>query len=1462
MEMEIHIPLSGVVRPIIQLNHPSLLVRAGKNLPSTTTPPQTDTVRSPDQTLVNNYNLGLPTSAALSASLAFLKLEKAATLADDINHSSHQTVSDMVYRKYEPSFKYAVVRAALEGRSLDNINVMHGSSVSPDSLDRWSNLYERTRSVVCNPATYLTKGRPLLLNDDERAFILDLVTKKPTIYMSEIKNSLAANLDIHISLATIWNELHHRLHLSRKCIRKVSPRQDPGQRAEYMALMAHYDPHMLVFADESGVCLDGIARTQGWAPVGERTPQVVTERVTHKFNLIPAVALSGLVAVMIQEENVYRFDFEYFLEHILVPSMNPFPGPCSVLIVDNASFHHGGRIEDIIEDKGCRIVYLPAYSPDYNPIEKAFSVLKNNLRNCAEMDGGPDDGEVIEAFWPNTFRRSTTYHQYQQDNYLPDDDYEDLNQVRIGEEIYNQQGEDKDENRLGEEGRIWFNGSLTEEEVKLLEEFVDQSSEGSSKTNMSNPDDKTMDQTIINQENQAKLTRLENSMAEMKELMESFISQPKAPHNIPIPETPRNRGTGIRFTTSTPFTGRTPGLDTTIGVGRRSFSSSAMQSPEISQFRPKPEIKLLDEQKGVMLDTKKTNLLFDGTEVELFIKRVEKVALLQKAGGQDVAYQLPFIITNRKLSEAVEQMEGHETGDWELLKKELIQKWGRATPLRRYKEDAIPRLIQKAQETKGIRTRIEYHKFIGEFEEIMDYFTQMDYNNLNLDSGDPLWKALSIELKKEVIKELAHTKKLKTTKDGRNIIPDLDTLKEYVEACLIVVDFDEDGEEESSKENSKKSVKIEDPATTEQLEEKIAKLTTALDYQKRAAPPHISRTSSPGLPDMRPRFSPVVCFYCKKEHIVTQCESLNQDIQDRKVYRYQGAYYYPNQQPIVMDKDSSVKDMVHRFSEENKRSTNNLVDGEKQSTSASVEVEEWGSWVPPQVHMDKDEAENNLGFGIRKSQRIQEKNPATSNLPTTSKAQEAEVQPPQPNQEASKAPRQRKSFPGSWLEENEETEESITLPVKPKTPATSSDKVKTMKAQVSGSKDEANKLDKSIKSKFSKQTYTLTLEEILKISPQFLSGLQDSLLEEQALENGLNGVKFTGHLESAKEDNNEDDGLTYACPVGMVDMTVNKIKIRTLVDTGAEMNIIPDTIANQLGLVTTELFMRLKGIGGHFTPIIGLAENVPISVFPGYIHLADFFIVKGSVHTVLGRPFLADHNVRLELSNQKGEVLSFQDTNDRRLCIPICLPSTPGWQEEPPKLRKICALQVDDWETVDIPEETIGGKLLQEIMEDSRRLTQFFEDDAWKVDLIDVESVDWEELRSEPPNDGEVFNQHMALEWGTNSNPEWEAWHTYRTDMFIQPRFRQVFSWPRKRKNIARQPTWLDKLPGGGLNSLEFLQILTESTVRAFLREGTWKSKYRPVSKAMREKLFNGGGKKWYKKHVARSTRAKNERIG
>ena len=66
-----------------------------------------------------------------------------------------------------------------------------------------------------------------------------------------------------------------------------------------------------------------MARTRGWAPIGERTRRVATQHSTHKYNVIPAISTLGVVAHMIQEETVTREDFEFYLENILV-SVNIF----------------------------------------------------------------------------------------------------------------------------------------------------------------------------------------------------------------------------------------------------------------------------------------------------------------------------------------------------------------------------------------------------------------------------------------------------------------------------------------------------------------------------------------------------------------------------------------------------------------------------------------------------------------------------------------------------------------------------------------------------------------------------------------------------------------------------------------------------------------------------------------------------------------------------------------------------------------------------------------------------------------------------------------------------------------------------------------------------------------------------------------------------------------------------------
>ncbi|KAI9608674.1 hypothetical protein H4Q26_004859 [Puccinia striiformis f. sp. tritici PST-130] len=931
--------------------------------------------------------------------------------------------------------------------------------------------------------------------------------------------------------------------------------------------------------------------------------------------------------------------------------------------------------------------------------------------------------------------------------------------------------------RIEKDG-IWHNVSLTEQEQEFLSEYVDgfprtekdldkTIPEGSESVadiynKMANSEDSKTDKEVIQDQNET-ISKLIHEMKEFKdsyqEMSRMFKEHSVAPQNVPIPATPNPRAIpSLRFATSTPRGERTYAMDTTIGAGDQSLLGTEVPSPDAEQSSQKPEIKLKEESTGVILDVKKTNLYFDGTDVESFLKRVEKTAKIHGAGAPDVAEQLPFILNNRKISEAMEQMEGHETANWELFKKELIRKWGRATPLRRYREDAIPRLIQKTQENQGIKNHTEYKKFVGELEEMIDYFVRMGYSHLNPESGDPLWRVMSTELKKEVTKELAHAKKLRKTKDGRIIVPDLEMLKEYVEISLIIVDFEDDIQEEATpKEAPKKSVKIKDPADQEGSKETAKKLATALDYQQRAPPPHFSRPSSPGFPDTRARYTPMECYYCGGKHAITTCDFYGPDLQERKVYRYQGMYYYPNRHPIVVENGMSVREMVQRYQEEQEKLSHTKSPA-PEHTAGIAALEEWESWVPPQVNIDEDELQTNIGFGLRKSQRVQEKNQASGSQPAASKPQEPASKPPPPNQEALNAPSRRKSFPGSWMEEDvTEEEESITknAGTKDSTPATRKSNQPSSE-EIPGKGVSTNKLDKSIRNKFYKQTYTLTLEEIL-------------------------------------------------------------------------------------GLVTTEIFMRLKGIGGHFTPIVGLAENIQVSVLPGFIHLANFFIVKGSVHTVLGRPFLADHNIRLELSNQKGEVLSFPDTEGRRICIPICLPNTPGWHKEPPGFRQNCSFQVEEW--------TGGSDFNDKFEEPSRREDQRNNQEQCQQTIPEEESH-----KSINHQDTEILQGGRLTSQDLYHIPPLD--NRYMSNFWKDDRpfelFRKVFSDEWYHEETENSLQLLLELPGGGTSNLDFIHILTDIGTEAFLKCSTWTSQYGQIGYKLRVSIYNEDkkGLKWARNNI------------
>ena len=83
-----------------------------------------------------------------------------------------------------------------------------------------------------------------------------------------------------------------------------------------------------------------------------------------------------------------------------LPVMGDFPGPNSFLVMDNAHVHHGGRIPKLCAAATVLLIYLPPYSPDFNPIKKFFLVLKSQLKSYQILTGTNEDPQITKDFLP------------------------------------------------------------------------------------------------------------------------------------------------------------------------------------------------------------------------------------------------------------------------------------------------------------------------------------------------------------------------------------------------------------------------------------------------------------------------------------------------------------------------------------------------------------------------------------------------------------------------------------------------------------------------------------------------------------------------------------------------------------------------------------------------------------------------------------------------------------------------------------------------------------------------------------------------------------------------------------------------------------------------------------------------------------------------------------------------------
>lgn len=139
------------------------------------------------------------------------------------------------------------------------------------------------------------------------------------------------------------------------------------------------DPAKLVFIDETGASTN-LARKNGRCRRGKRLRAAIPHGHYKTVTLVAGLRLSGLVAQKTFDRPINAASFEDWVETCLVPGLSPG----DVVVMDNLSAHKRPRVEELIDAAGAELRYLPPYSPDLNPIEKAYSKLKAYLRKIAE----------------------------------------------------------------------------------------------------------------------------------------------------------------------------------------------------------------------------------------------------------------------------------------------------------------------------------------------------------------------------------------------------------------------------------------------------------------------------------------------------------------------------------------------------------------------------------------------------------------------------------------------------------------------------------------------------------------------------------------------------------------------------------------------------------------------------------------------------------------------------------------------------------------------------------------------------------------------------------------------------------------------------------------------------------------------------------------------------------------------
>jgi len=269
--------------------------------------------------------------------------------------------------------------------------------VSAASVSRWRALAREKGEPSPGP---LGGDRRSGRIEAQGGLIRSLLEEAPDITVEELRTALAARGHA-FGYGTLQRFFRPHGITRKKKTAHASEQDRPDvlrKRWNWFEGQIDLHPNGLVLIDETWAKTN-MARTHGRCRRGKRLRMGMPHGHWRTTTLVAGLTMRGIVAPFVLSGPINRAAFEAYIERVLVPELRPG----DVVVMDNLSSHKRPRTKALIEGAGAQLLFLPPYSPDFNPIENAFSKLKALLGKPAErtVDGlWSTIGKIVDLFSP------------------------------------------------------------------------------------------------------------------------------------------------------------------------------------------------------------------------------------------------------------------------------------------------------------------------------------------------------------------------------------------------------------------------------------------------------------------------------------------------------------------------------------------------------------------------------------------------------------------------------------------------------------------------------------------------------------------------------------------------------------------------------------------------------------------------------------------------------------------------------------------------------------------------------------------------------------------------------------------------------------------------------------------------------------------------------------------------------